>query len=57
MKINDKTELKTISISELGGALLQFKGVPLSLKGYAPFQAIYNTDAPVVTVRCSRQVG
>ena len=53
-KIPDITNLST---SQLAGALLTFKGKPLSLDGYKPFQAIYDVDAPMMTMRCSRQVG
>lgn len=52
MEINTNVQL-----ADLGRALLQFKGTPLSLQGYAPFKDIYNTTAPMMTMRCSRQVG
>ena len=53
----DKPNIKYATTSEVGRALLQFKGVPLSLKGYAPFKEVYDTNAPMATIRCSRQVG
>lgn len=50
-------DVTKLSTSQLAKALLNFKGKPLSLEGYAPFKAIYDVDAPMMTMRCSRQVG
>ena len=52
-----KLDVTKLSTSQLAKALLKFKGKPLSLEGYAPFKAIYDIDAPMMTMRCSRQVG
>ena len=46
-----------ITTSELGRALLTFKGRPFSLEGYRPFREIYDLDMPMMTFQCSRQVG
>jgi len=46
-----------VSTSELGRALLSFKGKPFSLEGYRPFREVYDMDPPMMTVKCSRQVG
>lgn len=46
-----------LTTSELGRAILNFKGKPFSLDGYRPFKEVYDSDPPMMTVMCSRQVG
>lgn len=46
-----------LSTSQLGRALLTFKGKPFSLDGYRPFEEVYDMDPPTMVVKCSRQVG
>ena len=55
-EVLDERLLK-LTTEELGKALLQFKGKKFSLNGYLPFKEIYNLDPPMMTVRCSRQIG
>lgn len=45
------------TLSQAAGALLQFKGNPLSLKGYEPFQLIYDSSPQTMVLKASRQVG
>ena len=52
-----KDKIVNLTTSQLSSAVLTFKGKPLGLDGYEPFRAIYDIDAPMMTMRCSRQVG
>lgn len=52
-----KDKLVTLSTSELARSILQFKGKKFSLQGYKPLEMIYDTDAPMTTVKCCRQIG
>lgn len=59
-KTKDKEKKRVeykLTTHELGRALLSFKGNAFSLKGYRPFQEVYDIDPPMLTCKCSRQVG
>ncbi len=43
--------------SQLAEALLRLKGKPLSLKEYLPFKLVYDTEPPIMTGCCGRQIG
>lgn len=56
-KLVDGQRLLALTTSEVARALLYFKGKKFSLDGYKPLEAIYDADPPMMTVKCSRQIG
>ena len=53
----DKTNLVTLTSSQVARSLLKFKGQKFSLDGYKPLETIYDADPPIMSVKCCRQIG
>lgn len=50
-------KLLNLTTSQVARAILDFKGKAFSLKGYKPLEAIYDSDASKISVKCCRQIG